>query len=183
MSLIFRTKVPEISGSHNGRQDQLFRVDARAHRPPLHGAHSIYQSKLNHLEQMTLVALLSVRLTLRLSVFCQLYFKVPDMTLSGCCLDQHSVQVYSAAKPRIITCRDTANSRLNSLFLAYIMFTLFFFPFLHIFSPRTCIQRLLHMEFNGTCSSIYGTDIPVTHQRVTVENIWQMDRKQRSHLI
>lgn len=116
MSFIFRTKVPEISGGHNGRQDQLFRVDARAHRPPLHGAHSIYQSKFNHLEQITLVTFISVRLTLRLSVFLQLYFKVPDMTLSGCCLDQHSVQVYSAAKPRIITCRITTNFMLNSFF-------------------------------------------------------------------
>lgn len=116
MSLTFRTKVPEISGGHNGRQDQLFRVDARAHRPPLHGAHSIYQSKFNHLEPMTLQTFISVRLTFRLSVFLQLYFKVPDMTLSGCCLDQHSVQVYSAAKPRIITCRSATNSMLNSLF-------------------------------------------------------------------
>lgn len=27
------------------------------------------------------------------------------MTLSGCCVDQHSVQVYSSAKPRIVTCK------------------------------------------------------------------------------
>ncbi|TNM95466.1 hypothetical protein fugu_016549 [Takifugu bimaculatus] len=41
-----------------------------------------------------------------LTAYIKLYFKVPDMTLSGCCLDQHSVQVYSAAKPRIITSRE-----------------------------------------------------------------------------
>ena len=29
------------------------------------------------------------------------------MTLSGCCVDQHSVQVYSSAKPRIVTCKPT----------------------------------------------------------------------------
>lgn len=33
----------------------------------------------------------------------QLYFRVPDLTLSGCCVDQHSVQVYCSAKPRITT--------------------------------------------------------------------------------
>lgn len=125
--ITFRTKVPEISGGQNGRQDQLFWVDARAHRPPLHRVHSIYQSKSNHLEQMTLVTFISVRLTLRLSVFFQLYFKVPDLTLSGCCLDQHSVQVYSAAKPRIITCRITTNSMLNSLFFKHTLCFLFFF--------------------------------------------------------
>ncbi|XP_036007048.1 AP-5 complex subunit mu-1-like isoform X1 [Fundulus heteroclitus] len=36
----------------------------------------------------------------------QLYLKVPDTTLSGCFVDQHSVQVYSSAKPRIITSRE-----------------------------------------------------------------------------
>lgn len=42
------------------------------------------------------------------------------MTLSGCCLDQHSVQVYSAAKPRIITCKIT-NSASNDFFSAHIL--------------------------------------------------------------
>lgn len=153
MSFIFRTKVPEISGGHNGRQDQLFRVDARAHRPYLHGAHSIYQSKFNHLEQMTLVTFISVRLTLRLSVFLQLYFKVPDMTLSGCCLDQHSVQVYSAAKPRIITCRITTNSMLNSLFEAYIMFSLFS---LSPFSARELVSKD-YFIWNSTGSAPVST--------------------------
>ncbi|XP_068563038.1 AP-5 complex subunit mu-1 [Cebidichthys violaceus] len=41
-----------------------------------------------------------------LTAYIKLYFKVPDMTLSGCCVDQHSVQVYSSAKPRIITSRE-----------------------------------------------------------------------------
>ncbi|KAM6912617.1 AP-5 complex subunit mu-1 isoform 1-T1 [Xenentodon cancila] len=41
-----------------------------------------------------------------LTAYIKLYFKVPDMTLSGCCVDQHSVQVYSSAKPRIVTSRE-----------------------------------------------------------------------------
>ncbi|XP_072221762.1 AP-5 complex subunit mu-1 [Leuresthes tenuis] len=42
----------------------------------------------------------------QLTAYIKLYFKVPDMTLSGCCVDQHSVQVYSSAKPRIVTSRE-----------------------------------------------------------------------------
>ncbi|KAG2457813.1 AP5M1 protein, partial [Polypterus senegalus] len=34
---------------------------------------------------------------------CLLHFRVPDITLSGCSVDQHSVQVYSSAKPKIVT--------------------------------------------------------------------------------
>ncbi|KAI3367213.1 hypothetical protein L3Q82_008266 [Scortum barcoo] len=41
-----------------------------------------------------------------LTAYIKLYFKVLDMTLSGCCVDQHSVQVYSSAKPRIVTSRE-----------------------------------------------------------------------------
>lgn len=41
-----------------------------------------------------------------LTAYVKLYFKVPDLTLSGCCVDQHSVQVYSSAKPRIATSRE-----------------------------------------------------------------------------
>ncbi|KAK2826101.1 hypothetical protein Q5P01_020315 [Channa striata] len=41
-----------------------------------------------------------------LTAYIKLCFKVPDMTLSGCCVDQHSVQVYSSAKPRIVTSRE-----------------------------------------------------------------------------
>ncbi|KAM9842345.1 AP-5 complex subunit mu-1 [Aulostomus maculatus] len=41
-----------------------------------------------------------------LTAYIRLYFKVPDTTLSGCSVDQHSVQVYSSAKPRIITSRE-----------------------------------------------------------------------------
>ncbi|XP_077477217.1 AP-5 complex subunit mu-1 [Stigmatopora argus] len=40
-----------------------------------------------------------------LTAYMKLYFKVPDITLSGCCVDQNSVQVYSSAKPKIITSR------------------------------------------------------------------------------
>ncbi|XP_037550798.1 AP-5 complex subunit mu-1 [Nematolebias whitei] len=45
-----------------------------------------------------------------LTAYIKLYFKVPDMTLSGCCVDQHSVQVYSSAKPRIVTSRELLSS-------------------------------------------------------------------------
>uniref|UniRef100_A0A3P9J067 AP-5 complex subunit mu-1 n=1 Tax=Oryzias latipes TaxID=8090 RepID=A0A3P9J067_ORYLA len=41
-----------------------------------------------------------------LTAYIKLYFKVPDTTLSGCSVDQHSVQVYSSAKPRIVTSRE-----------------------------------------------------------------------------
>lgn len=41
-----------------------------------------------------------------LTAYIKLYLKVPDTTLSGCSVDQHSVQVYSSAKPRIITSRE-----------------------------------------------------------------------------
>ncbi|XP_076833833.1 AP-5 complex subunit mu-1 [Brachyhypopomus gauderio] len=45
-----------------------------------------------------------------LTAYIKLYFRVPDMTLSGCCVDQHSVQVYSSAKPRIVTTRELVSS-------------------------------------------------------------------------
>lgn len=41
-----------------------------------------------------------------LTAYVKMYFKVPDMSLSGCSVDQHSVQVYSSAKSRIITSRE-----------------------------------------------------------------------------
>lgn len=41
-----------------------------------------------------------------LTAYVKLYFKVPDMTLSGCSADQHSVHVFSSAKPRIVTSRE-----------------------------------------------------------------------------
>lgn len=45
-----------------------------------------------------------------LTAYVKLYFRVPDLTLSGCCVDQHSVQVYSSAKPRIVTTRELVSS-------------------------------------------------------------------------
>ncbi|GAA6096542.1 AP-5 complex subunit mu-1 [Tachysurus ichikawai] len=45
-----------------------------------------------------------------LTAYVKLYFRVPEMTLSGCCVDQHSVQVYSSTKPRIITTRELVSS-------------------------------------------------------------------------
>ncbi|XP_057714535.1 AP-5 complex subunit mu-1 [Corythoichthys intestinalis] len=41
-----------------------------------------------------------------LTAYIKLYFKVPDTTLSGCCVDQNSVQVYSSTKPKITTSRE-----------------------------------------------------------------------------
>ncbi|XP_076023860.1 AP-5 complex subunit mu-1 [Genypterus blacodes] len=41
-----------------------------------------------------------------LTAYIKMYFKVPDVTLSGCCVDQHSVQVYSSSKQRIMTSRE-----------------------------------------------------------------------------
>ncbi|KAI5616730.1 AP-5 complex subunit mu-1 isoform X1 [Silurus asotus] len=45
-----------------------------------------------------------------LIAYIKLYFRVADFTLSGCCVDQHSVQVYSSTKPRIITTRELVSS-------------------------------------------------------------------------
>ncbi|XP_023684177.2 AP-5 complex subunit mu-1 [Paramormyrops kingsleyae] len=45
-----------------------------------------------------------------LTAYVKLCFRVPDLTLSGCSVDQHSVQVYSSAKPRITTSRELVSS-------------------------------------------------------------------------
>ncbi|KAG7466438.1 hypothetical protein MATL_G00164720 [Megalops atlanticus] len=45
-----------------------------------------------------------------LTAYIKMYFRVLDLTLSGCCVDQHSVQVYSTAKPRITTSRELVSS-------------------------------------------------------------------------
>ncbi|XP_030642923.1 AP-5 complex subunit mu-1 [Chanos chanos] len=45
-----------------------------------------------------------------LTAYIKLYFRVPDLTLSGCCVDQHSVQVYSSAKSKIVTSRELVSS-------------------------------------------------------------------------
>lgn len=44
------------------------------------------------------------------TAYVKLYFRIPDLTLSGCCVDQHSVQVYSSVKPRVVTSRDLVSS-------------------------------------------------------------------------
>ncbi|XP_062393367.1 AP-5 complex subunit mu-1 isoform X2 [Sardina pilchardus] len=44
------------------------------------------------------------------TAYVKLYFRIPDLTLSGCCVDQHSVQVYSSTKPRVVTSRDLVSS-------------------------------------------------------------------------
>ncbi|KAK1158743.1 AP-5 complex subunit mu-1-like isoform X1 [Acipenser oxyrinchus oxyrinchus] len=45
-----------------------------------------------------------------LTAYIKLYFRIPDVTLSGCSVDQHSVQVYSSVKPRITTSRELISS-------------------------------------------------------------------------
>ncbi|XP_067895310.1 LOW QUALITY PROTEIN: AP-5 complex subunit mu-1 [Heterodontus francisci] len=45
-----------------------------------------------------------------LTAYVKLYFRIPDYTLTGCYVDQHSVQVYSSAKPRIITSKELLSS-------------------------------------------------------------------------
>ncbi|XP_030071004.1 AP-5 complex subunit mu-1 isoform X1 [Microcaecilia unicolor] len=44
------------------------------------------------------------------TAYVKLYFRIPDYTLSGCYTDQHSVQVFSSAKPKIITSRELISS-------------------------------------------------------------------------
>lgn len=133
MYLIFRTKVPEISGGHNGRQDQLFRVDARAHRPPLHRAHSIYQSKFNHLEQMTLVTFKLVRLTLRLSVF---FLKCS--CISKCPTWRFLVAVWTNIRCRFILPQNHGSSPVGSppQILCWILYFKHTLCFLFFFSPH-----------------------------------------------
>lgn len=45
-----------------------------------------------------------------LTAYVKLYFRIPDYTLTGCYVDQHSVQVYSSAKPKIITSKELLSS-------------------------------------------------------------------------
>nr|XP_033807214.1 AP-5 complex subunit mu-1 isoform X2 [Geotrypetes seraphini] len=44
------------------------------------------------------------------TAYVKLYFRIPDYTLSGCYTDQHSIQVFSSAKPKIITSRELISS-------------------------------------------------------------------------
>ncbi|XP_059813397.1 AP-5 complex subunit mu-1 isoform X2 [Hypanus sabinus] len=45
-----------------------------------------------------------------LTAYVKLYFRIPDYTLTGCYADQHSVQVYSSAKPKIVTSKELLSS-------------------------------------------------------------------------
>lgn len=46
------------------------------------------------------------------------------MTLSGCYVDQHSVQVYSSAKPRIVTCKRTVKKKkIVKIFVSWVTLT------------------------------------------------------------
>ncbi|XP_063058436.1 AP-5 complex subunit mu-1 [Engraulis encrasicolus] len=44
------------------------------------------------------------------TAYVKLYFRIPDQTLSGCSVDQHSVQLYSSTKPKVVTSRDLVSS-------------------------------------------------------------------------
>ncbi|MEE6494127.1 hypothetical protein FKM82_017028 [Ascaphus truei] len=44
------------------------------------------------------------------TAYVKLYFRIPDYSLTGCYADQHSVQVFSSAKPKIITSRGLVSS-------------------------------------------------------------------------
>ncbi|XP_043930376.1 AP-5 complex subunit mu-1 isoform X2 [Protopterus annectens] len=45
-----------------------------------------------------------------LTTYIKLHFRIPDFTLTGCYVDQHAVQVYSSAKPKITTSHDLVSS-------------------------------------------------------------------------
>ncbi|KAJ8290489.1 hypothetical protein GJAV_G00013530 [Gymnothorax javanicus] len=45
-----------------------------------------------------------------LTAYIKMYFRIPDLTLSGCTVDLHSVQVYSTAKARITTSRELVSA-------------------------------------------------------------------------
>lgn len=44
------------------------------------------------------------------TAYVKLLFRIPDYSLTGCYTDQHSVQVFSSAKPKIITSRELISS-------------------------------------------------------------------------
>ncbi|KAM4664160.1 AP-5 complex subunit mu-1 isoform 1-T2 [Discoglossus pictus] len=44
------------------------------------------------------------------TAYVKLYFRIPDYSLTGCYADQHSVQVFSSAKPKIVTSRELISS-------------------------------------------------------------------------
>ncbi|XP_069494178.1 AP-5 complex subunit mu-1 [Ambystoma mexicanum] len=44
------------------------------------------------------------------TAYVKLNFRIPDYTLTGCYADQHSVQVFSSAKPKIVTSRELISS-------------------------------------------------------------------------
>ncbi|XP_060609644.2 AP-5 complex subunit mu-1 [Anolis sagrei] len=44
------------------------------------------------------------------TAYVKLYFRILDFTLTGCYTDQHSIQVFSSGKPKIITAREVLSS-------------------------------------------------------------------------
>lgn len=44
------------------------------------------------------------------TAYVKLYFRVPDFTLTGCYVDQHSVQIFVPGKPKITASRELISS-------------------------------------------------------------------------
>ncbi|XP_072284717.1 AP-5 complex subunit mu-1 [Pyxicephalus adspersus] len=45
------------------------------------------------------------------TAYVKLFFRIPDYSLTGCYTDQHSIQVFSSAKPKIIASRELISSQ------------------------------------------------------------------------
>ncbi|KAM5129282.1 AP-5 complex subunit mu-1 [Mantella aurantiaca] len=63
------------------------------------------------------------------TAYVKLFFRIPDYSLTGCYADQHSVQVFSSTKPKIITSRELISSEYyiwNSKAPAPVLYRSFF---------------------------------------------------------